>query len=327
MIDAPRTPARFRSEVHEALLTHAWLEPPPRHPSSRRLRLVIPGTVLAAAVIIAVLVLSLGGELAPQRASAASVLRASAAALEHPGVSRGLNRGEYLYTKLRIWWRYAGARRPYVVQSVAEEWAARDGSGRDRTRVLSVSGPGPRGVVGLTRSGDQRVAATARPFTLESGLTLSYDQLRALPSEPARLAATIDRLAARQMHAYSVLAKDFPRGQWQTVLRFGAVRGLAQAPASARVRAALYRVLASTPGIRLLGPRTDSVGRPGTAVGATLGAFDFTLIIDPASGALLQTSRTLLHRSDQDPGQPPGLVNRATFLASSIVRSTAGRTH
>ena len=51
------------------------------------------------------------------------------------------------------------------------------------------------------------------------------------------------------------------------------------------------------------------------------------MILDPASGDLLQTSRTLLHRSRLflDGKQPPGLINRSTFLASGVVSSTHAR--
>lgn len=85
-------------------------------------------------------------------------------------------------------------------------------------------------------------------------------------------------------------------------------------------------MLASTRGIRLLGRRTDSVGRTGTAVAATFGdAIELELIIDPSTGELLQTSRTLLHRSSDMAGRPAGLVNRATFLSTAVVKSTHSR--
>jgi hypothetical protein len=51
------------------------------------------------------------------------------------------------------------------------------------------------------------------------------------------------------------------------------------------------------------------------------------MILDPQTGELLQTSRTLLHRSRAylDGRQPPGLINRATYLASGTVTSTSAR--
>jgi hypothetical protein len=322
MSDTFTAPERFRTELRDALLAHPATRrrAAPAPVGRRRLVRIGAGAAVAlgGAVLAIVLALDSGGELAPQRASAASVLTASATALERTGAPLMLRRGDFFYTKLALWWRYpSSARRSYVVRSVDEEWVARDGAGRSRTRMLR-SGRNARS----GRSQVVSLRASARPFILESGLTLSYDQLRALPADPVRLAAAIDRLASVQMRRYAPLAKLFPKAQWHTVVTFSAVRGLADTPASPGVRAALYRVLASTPGIRLLGRRTDSAGRTGTAVAATLGAFNFTLIIDPSTGTLLQTTRTLLHRSTQDPGQPPGLVNRATFLSSAVVRST-----
>ena len=63
------------------------------------------------------------------------------------------------------------------------------------------------------------------------------------------------------------------------------------------------------------------------AVAVNVGDVQLELILDPATGELLQTSRTLLHRSSAyyDGRQPPGLINRATFLASGIVGSTRSR--
>jgi hypothetical protein len=201
---------------------------------------------------------------------------------------------------MAIWWRYTNvAHRPVVVRSVNEQWIARDGAGHDRERVISHSrgrgGPGDP-----TRSQDYALRATARPFLIfpAPSISLSYAQLRRLPSDPAGLGAVLDRITAHYR-----LAKLFRSGQEQTVVKFAVLRYLAQTPAPPGVRASLYRVLASTPGIRLVGRRADIVGRTGTAVAVTLdGAIKFELIIDPSTGRLLQTSRTLLHRSPLMPG-------------------------
>jgi hypothetical protein len=105
------------------------------------------------------------------------------------------------------------------------------------------------------------------------------------------------------------------------------LRGLAEAPTSASVRAALYRVLATTPGIRLLGRTRDSIGRYGIALAVNVEDARLELMIDPTTGELLQTSRTLLRRSKAylDGKQPPGLINRATYLADGVVSSTHAR--
>jgi hypothetical protein len=103
------------------------------------------------------------------------------------------------------------------------------------------------------------------------------------------------------------------------------LRGLAEAPTSAALRAALYRVLAATPGIRLLGQARDSIGRLGMEVAVDVQDVRLAMIIDPATGELLQTSRTIERASSLDPGQPLGPNYRVTFLRSAVVSSTDAR--
>lgn len=324
MSDEFTIPEQFRSELRAALLGHPFpvAQRRPERMRWRRLRVGIGAAVaLSAAIAAVVLGLGSGGELAPQPASAASVLRTSAGALQVSGDSLALAPGNFLYTKTATWFRYPQlAPRPIVVRSINEQWIARDGTGRERDRVVSRSrGRGGRG--DPTRSTDYRLRATARPFLISPApwISLSYTQLRRLPANPAGLRAAVERIAA-QHH----LDKLLPSSQSQALVKFAFLGGLAQTPAPPKVRAALYRVLASTPGIGLVGSRTDSVGRTGIALAVTLaGAIRLELIIDPSTGDLLQTSRTLLHRSSLMEGQPAGLVNRDTFLVSAVVKSTS----
>jgi hypothetical protein len=74
---------------------------------------------------------------------------------------------------------------------------------------------------------------------------------------------------------------------------------LLQDPVSAQVRSATLKVMASLPGIRLLGPMTDPLGRHGYAfsvAGSLYGGFDnpryhpvHAVVIDPRTGSLLAT--------------------------------------
>lgn len=215
---------------------------------------------------------------------------------------------------------------PYVVRSIQQEWLARDGHGRSRYEVVALSGAGVNRSLPLTRSQDARLVRSQRPFILSTlpspGILLSYGQLRRLPTDPNRLGAALNRIVARAR-----VVRLFPQRAYRVVIRFAILRGLAEAPTSAALRAALYRVLAATPGIRLLGQTRDSIGRYGMAVAIDAQDVQLEMILDPSTGELLQASRTLLHRSRLflDGRQPPGLINRATFLASGIVTSTHAR--
>ncbi len=326
-------PEGFRDELRDALLEYAaTLHSRDRLPAQNSAaarqadrprvtaRRLVPALALAAVIAAAVVILRSGGALAPQPATAAGVLRASAAALDRLGGSRTLGPDDYFYTRIAASWRYAGfGAHPYVVRSIQEEWLARDGHGRSRYDVVGVSGAAADRSLPLTRSQDRRLAPSARPFILATlsppGILLSYAQLRRLPTQPTRLEATLNRIAANSHLNRLIPQRDY---------RFAILRGLAEAPTSAPVRAALYRLLAATPGIHLLGRTRDSIGRYGMAVAIDAQAIQLEMILDPSTGDLLQTSRTLLHRSRLvlDGMQPPGLINRATFLASGIVTST-----
>jgi hypothetical protein len=334
-------PERFRDELRDALLARAATLPAreplpvPASPAIRRpwrLRArgpvavwrLVPALALAA-IVAAVLILRSGSALAPQPATAAGVLRASAAALDHLGGSRALGRGDYFYTRILEWWRYSEfAPHPYVVRSIEQEWVARDGRGRARNEVIGLGGAGVHRGLPLTRSSDARLRGSPRPFYVSPApeIALSYAQLRSLPTNPARLGAAIDGLVARHP-----IEEPLRQREVKSAIRFEIVSSLAEAPTSAALRSALYQVLAVTPGIRLLGRTRDSIGRVGMAVGDRVGDIEFEVIIDPATGELLQASRTLLHRSKLyfDGKQPPGLIDRATFLGAGIVASTHAR--
>ena len=333
-------PERFRDELRDALLDHAATLPgrdrlPATGPSTVRRpagprvagRGLVAALAFAAVLAIAVLILRSGGALTPAPATAAGVLRASAVALDRLGGSRALGPGDYFYTRTADSWTYAGySPHPYVVRSVQEQWLARDGHGRSRYEVLGLSGAGANRSLPLTRSKDAQLARSPRPFILSTvpspGILLSYDQLRRLPTNPTRLNAALNRITAS-----SHVARLLPQAGYHIAIRFAMLRGLAEAPTSAPLRAALYRVLAATPGIRLLGRTRDSIGRYGMAVAIDVQGVQLEMILDPSSGKLLQTSRQLLRRSHAflDGKQPPGLVNRATFLASGTVTSTHAR--
>jgi hypothetical protein len=325
-----KTPPRFRAELRSTLLSHpsAKLSAGPVTAKPRRVqRRIVPALVLGVAVLAAVLVIAPGGGggLAPPRASAAAVLNASAVALEKSG-SLSLSRGQCFYIREAVWFRYAWpGTRPFIVHSVYEDWVASNGSGRERVHVVGVIGRPSPGFRSDTRSYEIVTRAHARPFSLATAdphLRLSYSQLRALPADPRSLTRKIDQLATRELATYGLGSRALSRSQLQTVLRFGVLRGVAESPTPPQVRAAVYRALALTPGIRLLGRRSDAAGRTGMGVAANLGAVELILIIDPSTGRLLQTSRTLLHRSSYMQGWPQGLVNRATILASGVVGST-----
>jgi hypothetical protein len=87
---------------------------------------------------------------------------------------------------------------------------------------------------------------------------LSARELQALPANPARLKALI--LSGSSASAY-------PGGDESYL--FQTTPALLTLPGTPAVRAALYRMLASLPDVRSLGPVRDTAGQPGVAVALT----------------------------------------------------------
>jgi hypothetical protein len=193
---------------------------------------------------------------------------------------------------------------PYVVRSIQEAWLARDGRARSRHDVVGLSGVDVNRSLPFARSSDARLPRHPRPFIISTlpspGILLSYAQLRRRPTDPTRLEDALNRLAASYRDN-----RLFPQPAYRAAIRWAILRGLAEAPTSAALRAALYRVLAAKPGIRLLGRTRDSIGRYGMAVAVDVQDIQREMIIDPSTGELLQTSRTILHRSRPYPTKRP----------------------
>ncbi len=324
---------RFTAELGDALQAHAQALPQ-RTPARRGRRssrwprrLAIAATAGAAAA--GVLAVGLGSERtgSPAVASAAAVMRASADAL--PSDSSGLLPvGAYWHTIVDVTMRHNDPSPEdfqYTTTERWETWQSRDGSGRERmTPSAPVEFPtsadrsawGAAGSPSLADSpADARLHRTDRPFTFGSD-TLTYTELERLPTEPHALASALTRMVERQR---SEIPAAFDTDQARAYVLFTLIRDSFETPTSPALRGALYDLMATAPGLQLAGKMTDNAGRTGTAVAVVLGDARFVLILDPATGTLLETQRVLLRTSTQFPGMTPGLISRATFLRSDVV--------
>jgi hypothetical protein len=119
-----------------------------------------------------------------------------------------------------------------------------------------------------------------RRFDVE-GRDLTITELARLPADPAALRAfLLAPYPASYQQSHPV----------QLVQRlFGEAADLTAAPVQPAVRAAVYRLLAGLPGIEVLGPVRDAIGRTGTALAIPDGQVLHELIIDPRTGAVLDT--------------------------------------
>jgi len=123
------------------------------------------------------------------------------------------------------------------------------------------------------------------------GLTAA--QFRRMPTTPAGVAAMLRRYAEMtfciQHHSPDCSTED--QLVWDEAL------ALLQDPVSAAVRSATFKVMAALPGVRLLGPMTDPLGRRGYGLdgGPQSPSYDpayhpvSAMVIDPRAGSLLAT--------------------------------------
>jgi hypothetical protein len=110
-----------------------------------------------------------------------------------------------------------------------------------------------------------------------------WDALWTLPTDPAKLGTLL-----RQGSADPKKGKD-PDAELYVVV--GDM--LRESPAPPALRAALYRVIATIPGVRLIGPVTDPSGRRGVAVERAIGGgIVDRYVFDPADARMLAESET-----------------------------------
>jgi hypothetical protein len=108
----------------------------------------------------------------------------------------------------------------------------------------------------------------------------SAESPKTLPTDRTRLEALLRKEWTAQVKAHNT-EDNF------ALTVFGLAQDLLTGPVRPATRAALYRILADQPGIKLGGPVTDSQGRPGTAVDYTNSLGTIRLILNPATGRLL----------------------------------------
>jgi hypothetical protein len=96
---------------------------------------------------------------------------------------------------------------------------------------------------------------------------------------------------------------------------------LHEAYASPALRAALYEVAASLPGLRLLGPTTDSLGRSGLGVAEEIHGSRHVLVFDPQTAVLLGQRDVVIDPQTSGIAAPPGTVfGYATYSRPLLVK-------
>jgi len=292
----------------------------------------------------------------PISAAGAVLVRAGRSATRAAAVKLG--RGEYFYEEVKalVGGFYAlGSGGPadmaYVVQpETIQTWGGADGSD---FRVMTYDGPqkfmthGANGwVIGgawtlAPPAGTRYSSSTPWGQTVEFGgpgaLLAVPDDLSRLPTSAAALAQLIDTNDTGLNEV--VTDPSLPASAAYT---FSTAAEILAAPAfgsSAALRVAFCKLMASVPGIELLGPATDESGRHGIAIAGPLGGDGYgefagdrgvreEVIIDPADGAVLQLAQVVADPSRLS-GEFRKVIGHTTgqvfdwtdYLASGIVHS------
>jgi hypothetical protein len=303
-------------------IRRAYRAPAPHKAPRRRRRYVLAlgGAVAVAAAAVVLLVSPSGG----QQSAAASTLRQAAAQLDGQPAQL-LPTGSYWYVRTRERGLDESSYRVDEQERIAgiftddenEQWIANDGSGGEYGAIgapfaLNAAGraalseletihPMPARTSGIAEDGPDLIAAYFGSHPVTPG------DVAALPTDQASLRAMTG--ADSDAQAFWTLSE-----------------ALFVMPFDGQVDAALYRLAAQLPGVRQLGPTTDSLGRAGVTLGIDEGSSRLALTIDPSSGRLLERSQTKIASDSLDAQVPIGTVTwRETVLATDIVPALAAR--
>jgi hypothetical protein len=285
-------------------------------PAPRRRRMRPPVAVAAAGLVAAATAAALlavnlpgspgAGRTGPGSAgqgsagsgSPAAILDAAAVAAGHgAGASHPPGPGQYLYVE-EIEARGLSnkpTRACPEAPMTAQAWVAADGSGRQIGTFPSRC---------ASENFDQSYAKGGLPWDLYGVV-----QAGTFPTRPKALERAIVR---RFEHGHSRPSATFVYAA--TFLNAGS---------TAALRAALYRVIESLPGVENLGPATDRLGRHGQAVGLVTSGSREVLIFDPASTVVLE--REIVAVAPEQSGNdmvPPGTVEQYTlYVREGVVNS------
>ena len=306
----------------EQRLIHTFYEPAGRR-ASVPVRRWVPAAG-ALALIATILVLALGsGSLAPPTAFGALQQAADAAATT-PTLALGPSKvwsAQIIRTTTFGQTPPSGAERPVPVRVRVHEDVTITQTGRlidHTTYTYSFLHPRDARLFGnLYRTPIENTTTTTGHGKLPSPLLptvplLSYQALKTLPTQPLQLRTVINRLINAAFATATSGSKTDSRAQTtastsggvtvvgaccgtgsQTrhdVATMSMIAWLLALPVHPAVRAALYRIAATLPGVRYDGTIHDALGRPGVEISIGASNDQLRMIFDARTSALLATS-------------------------------------
>lgn len=231
--------------------------------------------------------------LVPNQAS--PVLDALAAvAAGSPPTSLVPGPGEYLYVlDIELKGAATGGTSMPCGSVIRQEWLASDGSGR---QVGDSPGCGGNG----------------NPFTQSwgpggNGIDFDYLAWQGLPTQPIAMEAAI--------------VQRFEGGHANNAITFLLATGVLNYTAPPAVRSALFRMLATLPGVQYLGQVTDPLGRTGDTVALIQQASDLVVIFDPNTSQVLDEAPTPTGGPIHLPSQMPPSLAPFMYVEAGVVGS------
>jgi hypothetical protein len=274
--DEPPPSTQTTQSARKTLLAAITPSPAPRRRRRRRLRVAF-GVAGACAAVLVVLALGTGSS-APSSALAAALQRlARVAENQSPVVAP--RPGQYLYVDSYNNSEadaYGDGRQCQTFNPTHRQiWIGSDGAGRLLETTGPTSFPTPQ-----DRITCQQMHAVGSPGTSDLWFAPRCFDLGLASRLPAGRFADSATLLAQMRRI-----DGGPPGPGEDFVHVGDF--LRESDASPALRAAIYRAAATIPGVKLLGSRTDHLGRRGVAIGFEGHGTLSELILDPRSSALL----------------------------------------
>jgi hypothetical protein len=319
---------------------------------SRRLQIVAVAVAAGAAAAIALPLLVLTGNGGPGSAkpyihplprisinqgggrqlASLVLLRAARTAAKQP--LRAPGPGQFVYTKtegFEAGIAFSGRDHPranYYFRPVTREtWVAPDGSGRHHEidgHLQFATAADAAYFYNTLRNQPDILNGHSSDSTVDPGGS-PYQDLSNYPTDPAKLKQRLERRTPGTL-------ESAPRGNADTFVIIGDLLRYTYAPPA--VRSALYKVASQLPGVQLIGPTHDQLGRPGIGVayglpqpqGRASKNLSNELIFDPKTSTLLATQWVVVHKFNGAPFPPGTVINSTAYVASGVVNSTSATT-
>jgi hypothetical protein len=258
------------------------------------------------------------------RLASVVLLRAARTAASQPATALGP--GQFIYTKTQGF--------EFVLQGVnwafrpvtRETWTARDGSGRLRElegHLRFATQADAAYFYDALRNQQDILNGHSSDSTVAPGGN-SYLDLSKAPTDPAKL--------KRLIESRKVKVAPEPPGNADTFQAIEDLLRYTYAPPA--VRSALYTIASQLPGVQLIGPTQDPLGRRGIAVayglpqpqGRASKVLSNELIFDPQTSALLAKQIVVTQRTKDIPFSPGTVIASTAYITSGIVNSTSATT-